>query len=369
MPTMRALRYYAPQDLRLDTDVPEPECAPHEVKVRPAYIGICGTDLHEFQHAQNLIPLPGKPHPLTGGEPPIIIGHEFSGLVVEVGSAVTRHGNGGSLKVGDRVAVQPTLYCRECVPCRQGNTNCCTKNGFLGLSGRGGGLADFVCADADAVFKLPDSVPLEVGALVEPLTVAWHAISISGIKPGDNVLVLGTGPIGLAVIQCLPSFGVGQIIAAEMAGERQAFARRYGATHLVDPATEDVAERCLALLGTGYGPEIAFDCAGVEQSLDAATRAVRAKGTVVNLAIWHGKVGFDPNSLVFHEKTYKGSLCFLPSDFGKVIEAIEQGTIKPQDMITRKIALDRVVEDGFKALIHEKDKHVKIMIDMGLGEK
>lgn len=161
---MRALRYYAPKDLRLDTDVPEPACQPHEIKVRPAFIGICGTDLHEYQHAQNLIPLPGKPHPLTGDTPPIVIGHEFSGVVVEVGKDVTKFGNGeGGIKVGDRVAVQPTLYCRECVPCKQGHTNCCTRNGFLGLSGRGGGLADFVCADADAVFKLPDSVPLEVG--------------------------------------------------------------------------------------------------------------------------------------------------------------------------------------------------------------
>lgn len=166
---MRALRYYGPGDIRLEHDVQEPECGPQQVKVRPAYVGICGTDLHEY-HSQTLIPLAGERHALTRETVPITMGHEFSGIVSEVGSELAASDVFG---VGDRVVVQPTLFCRDCIPCLDGNTNCCVKGGFLGLSGGGGGLSDAICVDYDSVFKLPDSVPLEVGGKLPPTSRAF----------------------------------------------------------------------------------------------------------------------------------------------------------------------------------------------------
>jgi threonine dehydrogenase-like Zn-dependent dehydrogenase len=159
---MRALRYHGPRDLRVEYDVPEPVCLPHQVKVRPAFCGICGTDLHEYS-SPTFIPTKDKPHPVTGESMPITIGHEFSGEVVEVGSEVT-----GALKVGDRVAVQPTVCCHQCAPCKEGHVNCCDHAGFGGVSGGGGGMSDFVCVDSNFVFQLPDNIPLDVGGMYNP---------------------------------------------------------------------------------------------------------------------------------------------------------------------------------------------------------
>ncbi|KAI1150297.1 dehydrogenase [Nemania diffusa] len=353
---MRALRYHGPKDLRLD-DLPEPKCGPAQVKIRPAFVGICGSDLHEY-HTQTFVPKHGAPHALTNETAPVVLGHELSGTIVEIGSDVS-----ADLKVGDRVAVFPVLSCRECLPCTDGFLNCCEKKGFLGLSGGGGGLSDYLCVPPTAVFKLPDNISMEVGALVEPLAVAWHAVSDSGIKAGQASVVFGTGPIGLAVIQCLKAIGAGEIIAVEVAAKRQEFAQQFGATHVLDPTQVDVVEEIRKLTG-GWGPPVAFDCAGVPASLESSTRAVSPRGTIVNVAIWEKPVPFNPNNLVFHERKYIGCLAYLPADFDDVIAAISEGRLKPESMITRKISIDHVPEEGFEVLINEKDKHVKLLVDL-----
>ena len=293
---MRALRYHGPGDLRLD-DIPEPTCQDFQIKVQPAFVGICGTDLHEYSSA-TFIPLAGNPHPVTGETAPCGFGHEFSGTVVEVGSKAS-----GSFQKGDKVAVQPTICCFKCPPCESDYLNCCDKAGFVGLSGGGGGLSDAVCIDSKFVHKLPENIDLDIGALVEPLAVAWHAVDASPIQKGDSALVLGAGPIGLGVIQCLKARGAETIIVGEVAKQRQKFAKHFGATHILDPRNQDVVKESKAICG-GQGPNIAFDCAGVAASLKAATLAVRARGTIVNVAIWEKEVPFHPNNIVFGEKRY-----------------------------------------------------------------
>ncbi|KAI1337520.1 GroES-like protein [Xylariaceae sp. FL0016] len=357
---MRALVYHGPRDLRLEHDAPEPVCGPSQVKVRPAFVGICGTDLTEYL-SQTLVPKPSAPHKLTGEASPVTLGHEVSATIVEIGADVAD----GSLQVGDQVAILPLYYCRSCVPCQQGFPGCCVDNGFLGLSGGGGGLSDYACVAADAIFKLPNSISLEIGVLVEPLAVAWHAVSESGVQPGQDVLVFGTGPIGLAVIQCLRAMNVGQVMAVEIAQQRQEHAQQFGASHILDPSKIDVVQKARELTG-GRGPPVAFDCAGVPSSLDSATKAVCARGTIMNVAIWKEAVPFMPNNVVFHEKRYVGSLTYTHKDFAEVIKALDAGRLKPDSMITRKIPISRAVEDGFECLLHEKDKQVKIVIDMAL---
>ncbi|EXJ79145.1 hypothetical protein A1O3_08646 [Capronia epimyces CBS 606.96] len=290
---------------------------------------------------------------------PVTIGHEFSGEIVEIGSKVN---NTSGLKVGDRVAVQPTVCCFGCGPCKEGYINCCDSAGFVGLSGGGGGMSDYVCVDSQFVYKLPDHIPLDVGALVEPLAVAWHAVNQYPVKEGDTALVMGAGPIGLGVIQCLKARGAKTIIVVELAKERQNFAKQFGATHILDPRYEDVVKRCKELCD-GQGPHVALDAAGVPASLKASTLAVRARGTVVNVAIWEKEVPFQPNNVVFGEKKYVGVLGYVNEDFAGVIQALDDKRLQPVKMITRKIHIDRVVEDGFRALIDEKDKHVKILVD------
>ncbi|KAI0907481.1 chaperonin 10-like protein [Ustulina deusta] len=258
---MRALRYYGPKDVGLKKDFPEPKCDPTQVKVRPAFVGIFASDIHEYQ-TQTLIPKHGSPHALFKEAAPVILGYELSGTIVEIGSDVSSFAN---LKVGDRVSVCPLLYCRTCAACKDGFPNCCVNMDCRELSGGGGGLSDYVCVPPEVVFKLPDT-------LVEPLAVAWHAVNESSIKAGQAALVLSLSPIGLAVIQCLKVRNAGNIIAVGRAPRNQQFAKQFGATHILDPTRVHVIH--LKPGANGWlGSPIAFDCAGGPSSPESMIRA------------------------------------------------------------------------------------------------
>ena len=296
--TMNALRFHGQKDIRLDR-VPIPKIEPGKVKIAPKFCGICGTDLHEYLGGANLIPTPEKPHPITGESYPLTLGHEFSGIVEEVGEGVT------NVKVGDRVCVQPIIYDNECVSCLRGLPNCCDKNGFVGLSGWGGGLCEHTVVPEYAVKKLPDNVPLEIGALVEPLSVGWHSVDASPYRDGDSTLVLGGGPIGLAVIQALIGVGCKNIIVSEVSKTRRDFAVEFGAHHVIDPTKEDLVSRVKELTG-GLGADVAYDAAGVQPAVDSAFMALKAKGMLVNIAIWEKRVQLQMNEIVFRERAYMG---------------------------------------------------------------
>lgn len=351
-------------------------------QVAPAFVGICGTDIHEYLGGPTFAPT--EPHPVTGETIPIGFGHEFSGVVAEVGENIT------DLKAGQNVVVQPTVCCWKCGACEVGAENACDKGGFIGLSGGGGGMSDFVVVPRYAVMNLPPNVPLEVGALVEPLAVGWHAVSASPIEPGDRCLVMGGGPIGLAVIQALKARKAGLIITAEISGQRQKFATKFGADHIINPAKEDVVKKsreyCSGFNGKpDTGPDLVFDCAGVPASLTAACTAVRSRGTVVNVAIWEKEVPFNPNMLVFREGRYVAVLGYQKPDFEYVVSALASGAIQPAAMITKKIKLQDLVQEGMycscsflqhqtdschqgiMTLVTDKDNHVKILIDLHAG--
>ncbi|KAF1847064.1 sorbitol dehydrogenase [Cucurbitaria berberidis CBS 394.84] len=352
---MRAARFHGKEDIRIE-NVAEQKCGAGQVRVAPAYVGICGTDLHEYLGGPTFAPI--KPHPVTQETIPITLGHEFSGVVTELGSGVS------SFSIGQHVVVQPTIYCGTCQACTAGVENVCYNGGFIGLSGGGGGLSDSVVVPEGAVLRLPDNVPLDIGALVEPLSVAWHAISAAPLTNDSVVLILGGGPIGLAIVQCLVSLGTEMIIVSEVSKSRQQFARNFGAHHVLDPRTNDVVAISKELSGRD-GPDIVFDCAGVSASLTTACTAVRARGTVVNVAIWEKEVPFNPNMLVFREAKYTAVLGYQRKDFQAVIDQIAAGNLKPSNMITSKIQLDDLIEGGIKALIHDKESHVKILVEVG----
>jgi len=218
--------------------------------------------------------------------------------------------------------------------------------------------------------------------LVEPLAVAWHAVEQSAAKAGDNILVIGAGPIGLAILQCMKALHTAQVIVAEVAQNRRDSALHFGATAAIDPADEDMVSRC-KMLCNDQGPDVAFDCAGVAASIKSACLSVRSRGTVVNVAQWGKEIPFNPDNLLVGEKrlvTGKPSretigiilsfadlfraLSYTSEDFERVIDALDKGTIDAERMITRTISMDRVVEDGILALLHEKDKHIKILVDV-----
>ncbi|KAF2768070.1 GroES-like protein [Teratosphaeria nubilosa] len=351
---MKAVVFHGKEDLRFE-DVPEPSCGPGQIKVKPAWCGICGTDLHEYMGGPSICPT--EPHPLTGEKVPLTLGHEFSGVIEELGDGVSER-----FKVGSRVCVQPILYDGDCSACQDGAINCCDKNGFIGLTGWGGGLSEHVVVPEYAVYQLPDNVSLEVGALVEPLAVGWHAVNMSPFKPTDSVLVLGGGPIGLAVIQALRARGARQIIVSEVAAMRKEFAADFGAHIVLDPTKDDIVTRCKELTG-GRGVDVTYDAAGVQPGLDQAILALRARGTHVNIAIWEKRCTIFPNDLVFRERNYMGVATFVKGDFEQVIQAISDGRLNMcRKMITKKVRIDEVVEEGFKTLIKDKQNQVKVLV-------
>lgn len=320
-----------------------------------------GTDLHEYLGGPTFCPT--SPHPVTKEQIPITIGHEFSGTVLEVGKGVDK------FKKGDLVCVQPTIYCGECGPCKANAENSCINGGFVGLSGAGGGMSEEVVVPERAVFKLPPNMDLEKGALVEPLAVAWHAVDVSPIADikEPKCIVFGGGPIGLSVVQVLLARGVKTIITVEVAKKRQEFATNFGAHYIIDPTKEDVAKRALEICGGFNGPDIAWDCAGVKASVKAAFQSIRPRGTVVNVAIWEDEIPFNPNWLVFGEKRYVATLGYQAKDFEGTIKALGEDRLKPAAMITSKIPMESLVKEGYTPLIEEKDKHVKILVDVKAG--
>ena len=163
-----------------------------------------------------------------------------------------------------------------------------------------------------------------ISALVEPLAVAWHAINISPLKKGDSVLVRGAGPIGLAVVQCLKAKGAENIIVTEVALKRKEFAKQFGADHVLDPTKDDIVSRVRELCD-GQGVDVAFDAAGIQVGLDQIILAIRAKGTLVNIAVWERPASFHPNDFVFRERSYMGSTTYVQGDFEEVVDAIASG--------------------------------------------
>jgi (R,R)-butanediol dehydrogenase / meso-butanediol dehydrogenase / diacetyl reductase len=349
---MRAARFHGRGDIRVD-EVPDPQVGSGQVEVSVDWCGICGTDLHEFLEGPIFIPPKGTPHPITGAELPVVMGHEFAGVVSAVGPGVS------GVQEGDRVAVEPYYVCGECVACAAGRYNICRKLGFIGLSGQDGGFAERCVVDARWVHPLGD-LPTDVGALVEPLAVGYHAVRLSGLRPGGTAAVFGAGPIGLVTTAALKAAGAGKVVVVEPAAARKAKASGAGADEVVDPTGADVPD-AIRDLTDGAGADVAFECAGVDAVLAAAIGSVRPGGTVVNVAIWGHVPQVAMNDLVLSEVTVVGSLAYC-GDHADTIALLRDGKVDAEQFITGRIGLTDLVDRGFRELIDNKEENVKILV-------
>lgn len=343
---MKALRWHNQKDVRLE-DIDEPVIKPNQVKMKVKWCGICGSDLHEYLGGPIFIPV-DNPHPLTGEVAPVTMGHEFSGEVVEVGPEVKDY------QVGDRVVVEPIFATHG----HQGAYNLDKQMGFLGLAGGGGGLSEYVAVDEELLFKLPDSLSYEQGALVEPSAVALYAVRSSKVKAGDKVAVFGCGPIGLLVIEALKAAGATEIYAVELSPERQAKAEELGAI-IVDPGkVDDTVEEIRRL--TDGGVEVAFEVTGVPVVLRQAIQSTDIGGETMIVSIWEKPAEIMPNDIVIQERSIKGIIGYRDV-FPQVLSLMEKGYFSAEKLVTKKIKLDEVVEEGFESLIKEKNQ-VKILV-------
>ena len=349
---MKAARFHGRKDIRID-DIPEPELAPGAVAINIAWCGICGTDLHEYLEGPIFIPAAGHPHPLTHEEVPVTMGHEFSGTITALGEGVT------DLTVGENVVVEPYFVCDECAPCLSGHYNLCTKMGFIGLAGGGGGLGEKVVIERRWVHPVGD-IPLDQAALIEPLSVGHHAFVRSGAKAGDVAFIGGGGPIGLLLAAVLNAENVTVIMSEPSAARRDTALSTGVAHHVIDPMQEDPVAKVLELT-KGVGADVAFECSSINVVLDQLLDAVKPAGVIVNVSIWSKPATIDLQKLVLKEIDLRGTIAYV-NDHPATIKLVQDGKVDLAPFITGRIALDRLIDEGFDTLINHKDTAVKIIV-------
>jgi len=352
---MRAARYYGVRDVRVE-DVEARSPGPTEVRIEVEAGGICGSDLHEYAHGRGAVPT--EPHPVTGESMPVTLGHEFGGTVAEVGDDVE------GLEPGAPVAVNPIVWCDDCRSCDAGHYHRCENGGFVGLSGGGGGFAEEVVVPAETVLPFPESVPLELAALVEPFAVGLHAVHRSAFQTGDAVAVFGAGPIGLTIIQQLRAAGAGPIYVSEPRDARRERAADSGGDVLIDPTVDDPIDRIVE--ETNGGVDVAFEVAGIELTVSQSIESTRAGGDVTVVSLFDEEVSFQPTSVVASERTLTGTAAYQggprsAEEFGDVIRKFETGALDPELLVTSRLALEDI-EDGFEALLDDDSDEVKVLV-------
>ncbi len=333
---MRALRYHGPRDVRVD-EVAEPEPGPGQVKVRMSCNGICGTDVHEYYDGP--IVHPTQPHPLTGAQIPVGIGHEASGVVSAIGAGAN------PLLVGTRVAINPVTSCGVCAECVAGETTRCPHFAVLGLSTCLGALAEYVVVDERKVYPLDGSLGLAEATLIEPLAVAHRAVRRTTTIHDGPVLVLGAGPIGLGVLLGLRLHGVERIVACEPSPTRRAAARDLGFE--VWGIDEVAPESLRARSGAARGFAAVIDAAGTSSSFTSALCCARPGGTVMLVAIAPGRLEFMAHPLVVAEKSIVSSIIYEDSEFAAVVRNMNDGAYGRQTWY-REIELDDYVGEGIE---------------------
>lgn len=378
--TMKGLLYHGNHDLRYSDSIETPTIGcKDDVLIDVAWCGICGTDLHEYLEGPIFLPKEGEPNKISHHTLPICLGHEFSGIVKKVGDNMK-----DKFKPGDRVVAEASGHCSDkirfdpknkdptCAACKMGHTNICRDLGFLGLGVGHGAFSERVVVGGAHVLKIPDNIPLDVAALVEPIAVAWHAVEVSPFQPGDDALVLGAGPIGLAMILALQGHNAGKIVVSEPTQTRSQQAAKLGA-ETFNPmdkkfnSPSEVTEALRAMAAEGEGFKHSYDCSGVPVTFTTSIEALAPKGVAVNVAVWqHKPVNHYVMDLTMQEKFATGSMGYIVADFEGVLKAFADGRIDPENaknLITGKVHLENAMEDGFFQLMKNREKHIKILVE------
>ncbi|MEV6899945.1 2,3-butanediol dehydrogenase [Amycolatopsis sp. NPDC051372] len=353
---MRAAVFHDKHDIRVE-DIPEPAgVGARQVRVRPYLCGICGTDLHEY--AAGPIVIPTSPHPLSHAAAPQVLGHEFSGQVLEIGTEVT------GVRVGDRVSVMPLIYCGHCYYCRRGLNHLCPRMACTGLSWDGGGISEQVVVPEHQISVLPESVSDVQGALVEPAAVAAYGVDRTGFTSGDSVLITGAGPIGALAALYAHASGAAQIFVSEPNARRRALLEALGVATVLDPLAEDVPEVVRALTG-GIGADVAAECSGSEAGLATALGSLRSHGTATQVGLHVRPATIDPMALSQRDLSLVGTWCYPVFDFPRIISLVATGRFPVERVLTEVIAVDDVVAGGFDRLLDPEGDAQKLLVQVG----
>lgn len=351
MKMMKAARWHKAKDIRVEeTAIPSPN--ENQVKIAVKFTGICGSDLHEYNDGPQLIPV-DEPYALNGHQGTTTLGHEFSGVVEEVGKNVK------NIKKGDRVTVEPIFKNPESPFISTGEYNLSEPLGFVGLTANGA-FAKYVVVEDYMVHKMPDSMTFEQGAIVEPAAVAAYAIQRSGMKLGDTVLITGAGPIGLLTVQVALAAGASQIFVSDLSENRLKKAKEIGATHTFNAKDKDITQKIKEI--TGHGVDVFIDAAGVQATFDTGINSLRNGGTAILVALFGKSVTHDALNQTLRELTIIGTAAYR-NIFPEVIALISSGRLPVEKLITSVISLDEIVEKGFEVLTKDPSE-VKILVDI-----
>lgn len=307
-------------------DWPDPTPKADEILVRVAACGLCHTDLHYIDH--------GVP---TAKQPPLILGHEATGVVAQLGAQVT------NLKVGDRVLLPAVLPCGSCFACRTGRENICLNMRMFG-NDVDGAYAEYVTAPAKDVFILPDEIPLVEGSIIaDAVTTPYHAVkNRAEVRPGDSVVVYGCGGVGLNVVQFARLAG-GIVIAIDIAEEKLEHALRLGATAVINPKQEPAGvAKAVRKLTAGAGADIAIEAIGNPATMKDAFSTLRPGGRLVVVGYSDHEVALNAGRVMYREMEIRGSLGCRPVDYPRVIELARTGRIEVASLVTARYPLDEI---------------------------
>ncbi|XP_063712975.1 sorbitol dehydrogenase-like [Symsagittifera roscoffensis] len=329
-----------------DTPVPQP--LPGQVQMRMHSVGICGSDVHYWQHMRI-----GDTYVVPE---PMILGHESSGTVTKLGEGVT------NLSVGDKVAIEPGVPCAHCSFCKAGTYNLCPDVAFLATPPIHGSLRRFHCHAASFCYKLPDSVSLEEGALLEPLAVAVHACRRAHITAGDRVLVCGAGPIGLVNAMVASASGATDIVCTDIDDKRLEMAKQCGATHVINVrglTNEGAVEQIRIMLG-GHKADKAIECSGAQPSVKLAIHSVKASGTVVLVGMGpYDEIKIPVMTMSTREIDIRGIFRYA-NCYPAALELVKSGKVDIKKLVTHRFPIEKTVE-AFETTL--RGEGIKIVIN------
>lgn len=339
---MKRATMTAPGQIEIsETAAPSP--GPGQALLRIQRIGVCGSDIHVFH---------GK-HPYTSY--PVVQGHEFSAIIESVGAGVT------GVAPGDKVTALPQVVCGKCPPCSRGDEHICDVLKVQGFQAPGCAQQLWV-TEADKIVKLPDSFSFEQGALVEPISVAVHALTRAGKIAGRRVVVLGAGPIGNLVGQAARASGAADILITDLSDHRLDIARLCGLPNTTNPSREDLKTASRRVFGDS-GFDLAFECVGVEATLLAATENLAKGGTLVVVGVFGEKPRMDLGLVQDRELKVLGTLMYQRPDYEQAVAWIASGDIITEPLMSEHFPMDRYLE-AYRYLDEKRDQTMKIFIDV-----
>jgi L-iditol 2-dehydrogenase len=325
-------------------DVAKPALNDNEVLMQVKRIGVCGSDIHVFHGL----------HPYTSY--PVVQGHEVGGVVAAVGKNVT------GLQAGDKMTFMPQVTCGACYPCTHGMYHVCESLKVMGFQ-TGGAAQEYFAVPADHVLKLPDTLSLDEAALIEPISVAVHAIARGGGAARKKVLVLGAGTIGNLTAQVARAAGAKAVMITDISQYRVDKARRCGLSFVVNTSQERLGDAILR----DFGPEKAdliLECVGVEPTITDAILNARKGTTIVVVGVFGKKPQVDLGLVQDHELSLVGTLMYQKVDYERAIELAASGKMKLDEIVTSRFPFEKYL-DAYRAIEESKGNYLKVMIDLG----